>query len=144
MTEAVELSPQEFLLNPLNLAVLDATIRDDFVNILNDVNMVREYEIEELLPPNPSIHNEIVGTSRNQEPNELLGALASAIERSELAHKVKLARLTEIKGQRVKINLNLAHIPRLLLRLADVTNFFLPWMAQLPKRLPLTGLACKT
>ena len=85
-----------------------------------------------------------MGTFRNQEPNELLGALASALERSELAHKVKLARLTEIKGQRVQINLNLGHIPRLLLRLADVTNFFLPWMAQRPKRLPLTGLACKT
>ena len=77
------------------------------------------------MPPNPSIHNEIVGTSRNQEPNELLGALATAIERSELAHKVNLARLTEIKGQRVQINLNLGHIPRLLLRLADVTNSFL-------------------
>ena len=29
MTEAVELSPQEFLLNPVNLSVLDATIRDN-------------------------------------------------------------------------------------------------------------------
>ena len=35
MTEAVELSPQEFLLNPVNLSVLDATIRDnDYVNTL--------------------------------------------------------------------------------------------------------------
>jgi hypothetical protein len=34
MTEAVELSPQEFLLDPLNLTVLDATIRDDFVTSL--------------------------------------------------------------------------------------------------------------
>jgi hypothetical protein len=86
--------------------------------------MVREYEIKELLPPNPSIHNEIVGLFRNQESNELLGALATAIERSELAHKINLARLTEIKGHRVKINLNISHIPRLLVRLADVNIVF--------------------
>ena len=67
MSEAVELSPQEFLLNPVNLSVLDATIQDNYVNTRNDMYMVLDYVIQKLTPPNPSIHNEIVGGFRNQE-----------------------------------------------------------------------------
>jgi hypothetical protein len=101
MADAVEIPSPEFLLNTVNLSVLDATISDnDFVDIRNDVHMVLEYEIQELLPPTPSIHNEIVGVFRNQEPGDLLGALASALERSESAHKANLASLTVIKGHR--------------------------------------------
>jgi hypothetical protein len=125
MTEAVELSLQEFLLNPVNLSVLDATIRDNYVNTRNDMYMVLDYVIQKLMPPNPTIHNEIVGGFRNQEPGNLLGALASALERSESAHEAYSASLTVIKGIRVQINLNLSHIPRFLVRLSDLTNSFL-------------------
>ena len=122
MTDVVESPSQEFLLNPLNLTVLDAPTREKFIDILSVVNMIDEHAFMELTPPEPSIHNELVGLFRNQEPSGLPGALATAIERSELTRNLNLARLTEIKGYRVKVNLNLGHIPRLLLRLSDVNN----------------------
>jgi hypothetical protein len=108
MTDVVESPSQEFLLSPLNLNVLDASIRDEFIEILSVVNMVHAHAFMELLPPTPSIHNELVELFRNQESSGLPGALAAAIERSELTHKTNLARLTEIKGYRVKVNLNLS------------------------------------
>ena len=71
----------------MNLTVLDASIRDEFVDIISVVNMVHEHATMELLPPEPSIHNELVGLFHNQESNGLPGALAEAIERSELTHR---------------------------------------------------------
>jgi hypothetical protein len=40
MTDVVEPPSQEFLLNPLNLAVLDASTREDFIDILSVVTMI--------------------------------------------------------------------------------------------------------
>ena len=112
MADAVEPPSPEFLLNTSNLPVLDATICDnDLINIHKDMHMVLEYEIQELLPPTPSIHNEIVGHFCNQEPGDLS-------QRSESAHKAYLASLTVINGHRVQINLNLGHIPRFLIWLS--------------------------
>ena len=110
------------LLNPFNLIVLDAPTREKFTDILTVSNMIVEHAFMELMPPEPSIHNELVGLFRNQEPSGLPGALATAIERSEVTRNLNLARLTEIKGYRVRVNLKLGHIPRLLINLSDVNN----------------------
>ena len=71
MTDAVESPSQEFLRNPLNLTVLDAPTREKFIDILNVVDMIVDHAFMELTPPEPPIHNELVGLFRNQEPSGL-------------------------------------------------------------------------
>jgi hypothetical protein len=63
MADAGESPPQEFLLNPSNLTVLDAPTREKFTDILTVSNMIVEHAFMELMPPEPSIHNELVGFS---------------------------------------------------------------------------------
>ena len=123
MTDVVE--SQEFLLNPANLTVLSAPTREKFTGILDVVNLIAEHAFIELTPPEPSLHNELVSLFRNPASSGLPGALAAAIERSEEARNLNLARLTELKGYRVRVNLNLGHIPRLLINLSDVNNTLL-------------------
>ena len=52
----------------------------------------------------------------------LPGALATAIERAEAAHRANLERLTAIRGKRVQINFTLANIPRIFVRFAAVSE----------------------
>ena len=125
MTDAVEAPSQDYLRNPLNLTVLDAPTREKVIDILDVADMIVDHVFMELMPPEPSIHNELAGLFRNQEPSGIPGALATVIERSELTRNLNLARLKEIKGYRVKVNLNLGRIPRLLLNLSDVNNTLL-------------------
>ena len=48
--------------------------------------------------------------------------MATAIERAEEEHRANLERLTALRGTRVSINLHLQNIPRIYVRLADVTE----------------------
>jgi hypothetical protein len=122
----VGISPQKFLLNPVSLAVLDTFVGDnDFVNLYKEIYMVLDYETQTLPSPFPPVHNEILGVFRNQEPGGLPGALVSVIEHSESARRANLASLHMIRGNRVQINLNLGHIPQILVRLSALTERFL-------------------
>jgi hypothetical protein len=108
MADAMNSTSEEFLLFPDNVALLDAFVPDyDFNNLLQDINMVLEYEILELPAPVPSVHNDILSDFPSCESAELPGALAIALERAESAHHANLDRLTAIRGTRVQINLNL-------------------------------------
>ena len=102
MADAMNSTPEEFILFPDNIALLDAFVPDnDFNNLLQDINMVLEYEILKLPAPVPPVHNDILSDFRSCESSELPGALAIVLERTESAHHAKLDRLTTIRGTRV-------------------------------------------
>ena len=91
-------------------------------DVMEDIRLVLNYDILDPPAPVPPVQNEIVGLFRSCESSTLPGALASAIERAEEAHRGNLERLTAIRGTRVRINLHLQNIPRIFVRLAAVTE----------------------
>jgi hypothetical protein len=88
--------------------------------------MVLDYETQALPSPVPSVHNEILGEFRNQEPGDLPGALASALERSESARRANLASLNMIRGNSVQINLNLSESDCYRVSAKDMTTKIKP------------------
>ena len=77
MADAMNSTPEEFLLFLDNVALLDAFVPDnDFNDLLQDINMVLEYEILELPATVPSVHNNILSYFRSCASGELPGALA--------------------------------------------------------------------
>ena len=123
MVDATDQQPEEFLELTENIELLEVLITsNDLPDVMEDIRLVFDYDILEPPAPVPPVQNEIVGLFRSCQSSMLPGALASAIERAEKAHRGNLERLTAIRGTRVRINLHLQNIPRIFVRLAAVTE----------------------
>jgi hypothetical protein len=108
MVDAIGQQPEEFLELTENIEFLEVLIPSNSLpDVMEDTKLVLEFNIVDPLAPVPTIQNEIVGLFRSSEPSLLPGALATAIERAEEAHRANLECLTAIRGTRVRINLHL-------------------------------------
>jgi hypothetical protein len=123
MVDAIGQQPEEFLELMENVELLEVLIPSNGLpDVMEDIRLVLDYNISDPPAPVPPVQNEIVGLFRSSESSMLPGALATAIERAEEAHRDNLERLTAIWGTRIRINLHLQNIPRIFVRLAVVTE----------------------